>query len=131
MKHIAKFALLATLFLFATGARAAHDATTMLEGVANKLINNLESNKQRIDTDPNYIVTVVESIIMPVTDFQLIGMRVLGRHWRSATPAHIEPFLKEFELLLVVTYMAAFRSYENQAVDFVGERLYSENPTRV
>lgn len=131
MHHLSRIALFCVLFMFTLTVRAEHAATQMLEGVANRLINKIETNKQRIDSDPNYIVSIVDEIIMPVTDFELIGKRVLGRHWRNATPAQREQFLKEFELLLIVTYMAAFRSYEDQTVDFVGERNDPNNPDRV
>lgn len=131
MKKIITLMMLTLCMCFTFSARADNEATTMLKGVADHLIAKLNSDKAQIDTDPNHIVSLVDAIIMPVTDFELIAKHVLGTHWRTATDAQRERFLKEFKLLLVVTYMAAFRSYKDQTVDFTGQRSDPNDPTRV
>lgn len=118
-------------FLFSTTALAEASAKQTLETVANKLIARLESDKQKIKEDNNYVVKLVDDIIMPVTDFNLIGKRVLGRHWNAASEDQRQKFLKEFKLLLIMTYMAAFRSYEDQTIEFTTERANPNDPTRV
>jgi ABC-type transporter MlaC component len=101
-------------------------ATQVLKDVSDKLIARLNKDKVAIKKDPFVIIDIVDTIIMPVTDFNLIAKRVLGQNWVHATPAQQQLFLKEFKLLLIVTYIAAFRSYENQSVDFKRE-LPSQN----
>jgi phospholipid transport system substrate-binding protein len=120
------------LLIFTANVRAAQgDATAVLKGVADHLIAKLNSDKAQIDTDPQHIVKLVDEIIMPITDFELIAKHVLGANWRTATDAQRERFLKEFKLLLIVTYMAAFRSYKDQTVDFTGERNDPSDPNHV
>lgn len=131
MKKLIQISTLFFCMIFAMGAHAEEAATVMLRGVADHLIAKLNSDKAQIDTDPQHIVSLVDTIIMPVTDFELIAKHVLGQHWRTATDAQRERFLKEFKLLLIVTYMAAFRSYKDQTVDFTGQRTDPEDPTRV
>jgi phospholipid transport system substrate-binding protein len=132
MKKIITLMILSLSLCFTFTARAGdNDATVMLKGVADHLIAKLNSDKAQIDTDPNHIVSLVDTIIMPVTDFELIAKHVLGTHWRTATDVQRERFLKEFKLLLIVTYMAAFRSYKDQTVDFTGQRSDPSDPTRV
>jgi phospholipid transport system substrate-binding protein len=110
---------------------AAEQAMQMMEGLANELIASLKKNKEVLQKDMSKIVDIVDTIIMPHTDFELIGKRVLGPHWRNATAEQRKAFLKEFKLLLIVTYAAAFRSYEDQTVEFTGERADPNNPNRV
>lgn len=105
--------------------------TKLLIGVSDKLIARLKQDKDKLKKDNELIISIVDTIIMPVTDFELIAKRVLGANWRNATPAQQQEFLKEFKLLLIVTYIAAFRSYDNQSVEFKGERADPQDPNRV
>jgi phospholipid transport system substrate-binding protein len=131
MNKLVQVFTLMVCMVFAMSARSEEAATSMLRGVADHLIAKLNSDKAAIDTDPQHIVMLVDTIIMPVTDFELIAKHVLGQHWRTATDGQRERFLKEFKLLLIVTYMAAFRSYKDQTVDFTGQRSDPEDPNRV
>lgn len=132
MKKLFQFAVITLCMIFALNARADDgEATAVLKGVADHLIAKLNSDKAQIDTDPQHIVMLVDTIIMPVTDFELIAKHVLGANWRTATDGQRERFLKEFKLLLIVTYMAAFRSYKDQTVDFTGQRSDPSDPNRV
>ncbi|MFI4957468.1 MAG: phospholipid-binding protein MlaC [Gammaproteobacteria bacterium] len=106
-------------------------ATTLLRGVSDQLIARLTKDKVAIKKDTHVIIEIVDTIIMPVTDFELIAKRVLGHNWRTASVTQQQEFLKEFKLLLIVTYIAAFRSYEDQSVAFKGERADPQDPTRV
>ena len=114
-----------------SGIAAADEAMKMMESMANELIASLEKNKEILQNDLSKIVDIVDTIIMPHTDFELIGKRVLGPHWRNASAEQRKAFLKEFKLLLIVTYAAAFRSYDDQQVEFTGERPDPNNPSRV
>lgn len=109
----------------------AQTATEFLRDVSNRLIAKLDSEHDAINKDLNNAVKIVDSIIMPVTDFELIGKRVLGAHWRQASEQQRQAFMKEFKLLLIVTYAAAFRSYKDQTVEFTGEIADPNNPDRV
>lgn len=120
-----------SLCLLWSATAAADEAMTMMENMANELIAALEKNKEAVRADLSEIVDIVDDIIMPHTDFELIGKRVLGPHWRNATASQREAFMKEFKLLLIVTYAAAFRSYDDQEVEFTGERPDPNNPDRV
>jgi phospholipid transport system substrate-binding protein len=131
MKKFIHFAVLTFCLVFAMGARAQDEATVMLKGVADHLIAKLNTDKAKIDADPDHIVMLVDTIIMPVTDFELIAKHVLGSNWRTASATQREQFMKEFKLLLVVTYMAAFRSYKDQTVEFTGQRADPADPKRV
>lgn len=130
MKKLFQFAAMSLCMVFALTAQAEASATATLETVANRLIAKLNADKAQIKQDPNHVVSIVDSIIMPVTDFELIAKHVLGKHWRTASASQRERFLKEFKLLLIVTYMAAFRSYDNQTIEFTGERTDPNNPKR-
>lgn len=143
--RLTKITLVAACLAVSTGAFAADTAsadtartynseqspTKLLQDVSSQLIGRLTKDKDAIKKDNQVIINIVDTIIMPVTDFELIAKRVLGHNWRDASPAQQQKFLKEFKLLLIVTYIAAFRSYENQSVEFKGERADPQDPNRV
>ncbi len=132
LKAILMTVCMAFLCVAAHAAEAKNiTATEELKDVSNQLIARLNEDKTEIKQHTSVIIEIVDTIIMPVTDFDLIAKRVLGRHWRDASAEQQKTFMKEFKLLLIVTYMAAFRSYENQSVVFKGERADPNDPNRV
>ena len=106
-------------------------ATVFLKDVADRLIAKLDADHDAINSDLSNAVKIVDNIIMPATDFELIGKRVLGPHWRTASDAQRQAFLKEFKLLLIITYAAAFRTYKDQTVEFTNEMADPSDPSRV
>ncbi len=55
-------------------------------------------------------------MLLPHFDTQYAARLVLGTHWRTATPAQRERFIKGF-------YGSMLRNYGSALVDFTGERL--------
>jgi len=53
-------------------------------------------------------------------DIPEIGKFVLGRHWKSATPAQQQDFLKSFEDFTVLTWSTRFKDYSGVSFDVLG-----------
>ncbi|MGY6278154.1 MlaC/ttg2D family ABC transporter substrate-binding protein [Methylomonas sp. MgM2] len=65
------------------------------------------------------ITEFVHSVLYPRADFDLISALVLGKLWKSATPAEKEAFKKEFQTLLIRTYSRAFVEFKEWSIRFL------------
>lgn len=125
-----QFAVMGLCLLLSPMVYAA-SATEFLKSVSDRLIARLDAEHDAINQNLSNAVKIVDNIIMPVTDFELISKRVLGPHWRDASDSQRQAFMDQFKLLLIVTYAAAFRTYKDQTVDFTGEVSDPSNPDHV
>jgi phospholipid transport system substrate-binding protein len=62
---------------------------------------------------------LVDRIINPHVDFDRVAMLVLGKNWKTATPAQQDQFKKEFRLLMVRTYTTAFTEYSDWHINYL------------
>lgn len=83
--------------------------------------NQLQKRMQEpgFTKDFKKITEFVHSVIYPHADFDLISSLVLGKLWKSATPAEKEAFKKEFQTLLIRTYSRAFVEFKEWSVRFL------------
>lgn len=90
----------------------------MLKQVANGMIDQLEKNKARLNQS-SVIQRIVNKQLIPNIALDYMGMSVVGRnHWRQATAAQQQRFIKEFTRLVTSTYSAALASYDGDKVRF-------------
>jgi len=112
-----------TLYLFvllpagAAGGNA--PAQQLVMDTTTKLLTLIESEREEIRARPVYIYELVESTIFPHFDFERMGRLILGKHWRKASEAQREQFIKEFSFLLVRTYATAMMDYTGQEVVYL------------
>ncbi|MBL1262505.1 MlaC/ttg2D family ABC transporter substrate-binding protein [Methylomicrobium sp. RS1] len=64
------------------------------------------------------VTRFVDGVIYPHADFDVIAPLVLGKHWKTASPAERERFKNEFRTLLVRSYSRAFVEYNNWNLRF-------------
>ena len=106
------FILLIAVLGAAPGARAesAADARAMVEKLANRALTVLADKKM---TRP---AREAEFARLFRTNFHVpsIGVFVLGRHWRRATPAQRKAYLKVFETFIVKTYTVRLTKYAGE-----------------
>jgi len=107
------------------------DPQAVLKQVTDNMIQELDANKERVQTDNQFLYSLVDKILLPHADFQEMSKKVLATAWSQATPDQRERFQKEFGQLVVRTYATAFRSYKNQKVVFIDERYSPSDPNRV
>jgi len=61
-------------------------------------------------------------------DSPRIAQFVLGRHWRSASDAERQQFVKAFEEYMVQVYATRFRQYSGAIFKVVGQRQEAKAP---
>lgn len=110
---IALMLMIVTPLCFADVASPA----TQLQQIANRMIAQLESNKSQLHS-MNVIRRIVNQTLLPNVDMDRMSSSVVGRDWRTATPAQRTQFEKEFSYLVTTTYASALSSYNGDKVNF-------------
>jgi phospholipid transport system substrate-binding protein len=95
----------------------------LIESSANILLAGIDSRRAEFRKDPSGLYKLVGETLLPNFDTPYAAQRVLGVHWRNATPEQRERFVKAFYESLLYTYGDAM-------VDFTGDRL-KVFPTKV
>lgn len=119
--HASVVALLLCVFSMAT--YAVESPVTLLKGVANGMIKELEKNKSRL-RNRSVIYGIVDRVLVPHVALDRMGMAVVGRsHWMKATGQQRQIFIREFTRLVTSTYAAALASYDGDVVRFYPLRV--------
>lgn len=119
MKKSVFAAILASVFLFATGARADVDvakADAFVQKVTNEGIEDIinASVPQKVKDER------FEKLFNSALDLDFIGQFVLGRYWKTATPEQRKAFIKVYRELNIKTWSARFDEFKGKNFKFVG-----------
>lgn len=88
-----------------------------LQGVAHRMISQLDSNKKNLH-NMSVIRRIVNQVLLPNVDLKRMSASVVGRYWHTATPAQKSKFTREFAYLVTTTYASALSSYNDDQVRF-------------
>ena len=115
-----KRAITISLLLLALGSGTIQAASTppqdVVQDTSTRMIDALRKNREMLDRDPGRLYDLVDQIVLPNFDFELMSRWVLGRAWQQATPEQRRQFTAEFRTLLVRTYAKALLEYSNEAI---------------
>ena len=114
-KAIACGLLLLTLVSGAVWA-AIKPPQEVVQDTSAQMLNALRQNYTALKQDSSQIYGLVDQIVLPNFDFELMSRWVLGRAWQQATPEQRRRFTEEFRTLLVRTYAKALLEYANEQV---------------
>jgi phospholipid transport system substrate-binding protein len=94
-----------------------------------EVLNQLDVNKTRLETEPEYIKVIVREIIVPHMDFNTMSALALGDHWKELSETEQNCFSNSFKHLLVERYAYILLSYRNQDILYqsakpIGEKDY-------
>ena len=116
MKKIIMFGLL----LFMLGGSALWAATKppqeVIQDTSARMLDALRQNREELRRDSSRIYALVNQIVLPNFDFELMSRWVLGRSWQQATPEQRRRFAEEFRTLLVRTYAKALLEYSDNDI---------------
>jgi phospholipid transport system substrate-binding protein len=116
-RQLAGFAVIALLGL-ASPALAADDAASFIAQTGDAVLS--------LARDRNLSDEQLKERLRTITaqDFDSPGIAqfVLGRHWRSASDAEREQFVKAFEEYMVQVYATRFRQFSGAVLKVVGQR---------
>lgn len=115
-----KKAIACGLLLLALASNALWAAVTppqeVVQTTSTQMLNALRQNYAALKQNSSQIYGLVDQIVLPNFDFELMSRWVLGRAWQQATPEQRQRFTQEFRTLLVRTYAKALLEYVNDDV---------------
>ena len=88
----------------------------VIQDTSAQMLSALRQNYAALKQDSSQIYSLVDQIVLPNFDFELMSRWVLGRAWQQATPEQRRRFTEEFRTLLVRTYAKALLEYANEEV---------------
>ena len=97
-------ALLGTASLQAQANVPPHE---MLNQVTERMLETLRVEREAIAQQPSHLFTVVEQVLVPHVEINVMSRFVLGQHWRRANADQQARFAEEFKNLLVRFYVSA------------------------
>ncbi|MFT5116180.1 MAG: phospholipid transport system substrate-binding protein [Parasphingorhabdus sp.] len=110
-----KFYKLFISFLLVIVISGAAEASTLpdvlVEKTINDLIGNLEARRGELKEDRQKLYQMVEDVLVPHFDIEVIARLVLAKHWRKANDNQKMAFAAEFKNLLIRTYATALFEY--------------------
>ena len=90
--------------------------TQLIESAANAMLGELDARRAEFRKDPAKLEAMVERILLPHFDVDHAARLVLGKHWRTATPAQRQRFIDGF-------YGSLMSNYGDALVEFTGDRI--------
>ena len=116
IKKIIVFGLL--LLMLGSGAlwAAIKPPQEVVQDTSAQMLEALRQNREALRQDSSRIYALVDRIVLPNFDFDLMSRWVLGRSWQQATPEQRRRFAAEFRTLLVRTYAKALLEYSDDLI---------------
>jgi phospholipid transport system substrate-binding protein len=127
-----KTALLLPMFALgllaaAPAARADTPAPVQLiQKLTDSVMDAVNNDPSLKSGDPQKVMQLVETKVLPFIDFQRMTASAVGRYWRQATPAQQAELQQQFKLLLIHTYSGAVSQIKNQKVEYLPFRAASD-----
>jgi phospholipid transport system substrate-binding protein len=121
-----KFMLAVALFTLAAATGAANSDVApdaLARSVTDEVLAIVRADKELQAGNPQKVMQLVESKVLPHFNFTRMTQLAVGRNWRQATPDQQRALTEEFKTLLVRTYATAFSQYRNQTVDYRPMRM--------
>ncbi len=91
----------------------------LIRQTADKVLSKIQSDSERFQQDPAKLYALVDEVVLPHFDFDMMVDLALGRY-KSKISAEQRPLIvKEFRILLVRTYGKALLEYNDQEIIFL------------
>ncbi|WP_407275293.1 phospholipid-binding protein MlaC [Halothiobacillus sp. DCM-1] len=103
-------------------AAGAEAAMQMVQQTADTVIKEIAAQQAAVQKDPAALLAIVNKTLLPHVDSERMSRLVLGRYWRTATPAQKTAFTEQFQQLLVRTYAGPLSKLGNQTIKVTGTK---------
>lgn len=96
-----------------------HPAMQEVKKTVDEILVELEKVKSQIKSNPKVVYGIIDKLMVPKADFQVMSQLVLTRNWRGLSAQQKKAFMLEFQRLMIRTYGVAFESYDGETVEYV------------
>jgi len=100
-----------------------HPAQALVENSIVLMLDILENKKAEIESDPEYLQTQIDELIVPNLDFETMTKLAVGKFWKQADADQRTELVDEFQTLLLNTYTGALSLYSSGGIE-EGWRIY-------
>lgn len=119
IKRIKVFLAAIALTIAGGAAQAAeHPAQTMVVDAITAMLDVLKNGDEQMKSDPDYLQSKVDELIVPNLDFDTMTKLAVGKFWRRADAAQQVELTEEFKTLLLNTYTGALTEYKGETITF-------------
>ena len=94
------------------------------------LIQRLRDNAEQIREDQSIAYQLSNELMAPHIDFPRITRLVIGKYWRTASPAQQQQLIKEVKDLLIRSYVTAMSSYVDDIIAVAEKQGIKYLPSR-
>ncbi len=124
-----KTAVSAALLLLSmtAGAAPAAKPEDVVTATVDSVLDRVRAEKELLDAQPEKVYEVIDDLITPHFDFQIMSRWVLGKRWRTASAEQRDLFVKEFQTLLIRTYAKGLLEFNEEKVNYL-ETLEGRRP---
>ncbi len=129
MRIVATLALL----LCSLSSLATVDTRTpdqVVRETADTLAARINGRQKQLEANPPELYKLVGEVFLPVFDTDYAGRLVLGKHWRTATPAQRQQFIDTFYDFLLRSYSRYVLRFEKDKVRFFPGPATPPDPKR-
>ncbi|MBL8200672.1 MAG: ABC transporter substrate-binding protein [Chromatiales bacterium] len=112
---------------------AASDTRTpdqIVRQTADTLSARIDGRQKQLEANPPELYKLVDEIFLPVFDTDYAGRLVLGKHWRTATPAQRQQFIDTFYDFLLRSYSRYVLRFEKDKVRILPAPAGTPDPQR-
>ncbi len=95
-----------------------HPAQTLVVDSISAMLDVLKNDGERIKSDPDYLQSKVDELIIPNLDFNTMTKLAVGKFWRRADASQKTELVAEFQTLLLNTYTGALAEYSGESINF-------------
>lgn len=133
MRFVAALTLTITTGLAMLAGPVQADTRTpdqIVQQTADTLAARIEGRQKELAANPPELYKLVGDVFLPVFDTDYAGRLVLGKHWRTATPAQRKQFIDTFYDFLLRSYARYVLRFEKDKVRILPVAGAAPNPDR-
>lgn len=113
--------LLGAVQVHAQQAKAdASDPVVTMQAAIDDVLAKLKTNEALYKTNPQQLRDIVAHSALPHFAIKRMAQLALAKHWRSATEAQREVYLREFERYLMRSYTRTLFLYRSASTEMMG-----------
>jgi ABC-type transport system involved in resistance to organic solvents, auxiliary component len=122
----AVFVMVALLGAWVNQSFAVPAPEQVVKDTSEQLRSAVRAEREVIKQNPKRLYQLMTEIVEPHVDVQRITRGVLGKHWKSASPAQRERFTREFRNTIIRTYASTLTNYTEVEVRYLLTQMESE-----
>lgn len=128
-----RFLAAIVLSLLCQASLASADARSpdqIVRDTADTLSARIDGRQKQLEANPPELYKLVDEVFLPVFDTDYAGRLVLGKHWRTATPAQRQEFVDTFYDFLLRSYARYVLRFEKDKVRILPGPPAAPDPKR-